>query len=80
MSKTRLTFLLLDTHRTWVAVVRENEHLPYGRRTVQIALTPEQEATIKPLGVGLRDGRKVYEELADVWIERHPQEGESDDD
>jgi len=66
----KLHFILADTHRTYVAVVHENEHVPYRKRIVTIELTPEQMEVIKPRKVGEMQGKEVYEELLDVILER----------
>lgn len=57
------------TLRTRVAVVHEGEHMPYGRRTVQIELTAEQEAAISPRKLGTWSGEDVLEEIGACWLE-----------
>lgn len=64
-----LTVVMLDTLRTTIAVVHENEHMPYGRRTVQIELTPEQAAKLTPRELGSMNGTKVYETIGPLWLE-----------
>lgn len=66
----KLHFILADTYRTYIAVVHENEHVPYRRRIVTIELTPEQMEAIKPRKVGKDRGKDVYEELLEVIPER----------
>ncbi len=66
----KLHFILADTHRTYVAVVHENEYVPYRKRIVTIELTPEQMEKIKPRKIGEMQGKEVYEELLDVILER----------
>ncbi len=66
----KLHFILADTHRTYVAIVHENEHVPYRKRIVTIELTPEQMEAIKPRKIGEMQGKEVYEELLDVILER----------
>lgn len=68
-----LTIVMLDTHRTRMAIVFENEHTPYGRRTVQIELTPEQCRHLAPKLLGQDRGEPVFEEIGPVWLE-FPQE------
>lgn len=65
----RVTFVLANTHRTYVAIVHENEHVPYRRRTVTIELTPEQVALLEPRVVGIDGGKEVYEEHLACWLE-----------
>jgi hypothetical protein len=60
---------LLDTHRTTIAVVHLNEHLPFGRRVVQIELTQEQQDKISPKELGTNQGIKVYEQIGNIWIQ-----------
>lgn len=65
----RLTVILADTQRTYIAIVHENEHLPYRRRSVTIELTPEQAALLTPRSTGGRDGIETREEIAGCFIE-----------
>jgi hypothetical protein len=69
MQQQILTVVLADTHRTHMAIVHENECMPYRRRTVQIELTPEQMAAIAPRVVGSDRGQDVHEELVTSWLE-----------
>ena len=71
MSEARkvLTVVLADTWRTYMSVVHENEHRPYGRRTVQITLTPEQQEAIRPRKVRRGGGFEKYETVLDCWLE-----------
>lgn len=65
----KLTVIMLDTYRTQIAIGYENEHRPYGRRAVQIELTPEQMELLKPRKVGERGATDVYEEYGYSWLE-----------
>ena len=64
-----LTVVLADTHRTTVAIVHENEHIPYRRRTVHVKLTPEQLAQIEPRSTGWMSGEERFEEVVTCWLE-----------
>ena len=70
---TTLTVVLADTHSTYVAAVYENERLPYRRRTVQIELTPKQRDLLSPRKVGVLQGKEVYEQIIDSWLETKEQ-------
>lgn len=65
----KVTFILADTHCTYLSVVHENEHRPYRRRTVTIELTPEQAALLAPRVVGVNGGKDVHEELLTCFVE-----------
>lgn len=65
----KLTVIMLDNHRTYIAVVYENDHIPYGRRTVQIELTPEQMTQITPRKLGVINGKDKFEEIGPCWLE-----------
>lgn len=65
----KLTVIMLNTQRTCITITCDNEWVPYGRRTVQIELTPEQLETLKPRHVGQNQGKDVYEEIGQVWLE-----------
>lgn len=65
----KVTVILVNTLRTRVAVVHENDHLPFSRRTVQIELTPDQEAAIAGRVVGTWQGEDVFEEIGGCWLE-----------
>lgn len=65
----RLTVELLDTFRTRMGVIHENDHIPYGRRLVSVELLESQINRLKPKVVGIEGTREVYEELGSVWIE-----------
>ena len=60
-----LTVILADTQSTYIAVVHENEHRPYERRTVQVKLTEEQRRAIAPL----RTGMTTHEAYLQAWLE-----------
>ena len=66
----KLTVIMVDTYRTYAALIHENESKPYGRRTVQIELTPEQMAAIKPRALGTTSqGDEIAEEIGQCWLE-----------
>jgi hypothetical protein len=65
----KLNVIFLDTNRTRVALIHENQMIPYGRRHVQIELTPEQIKQLQRQQVGQSGEGIVYEELGDVWLE-----------
>ena len=64
-----LTVVLADTWVTECAIVHENEHRPYKRRTVHIELTDEQRAEMAPRDVGESRGKPVYEVVLTSWLE-----------
>ena len=64
-----LTVVMLGTERTRMAIIHENEWMPYSRRTVHIKLTDEQREQLAPRKVGFSSGRDVYEEIGDVFLE-----------
>lgn len=66
----KIYIIMLDTHRTRIALVHENEHIPYRRRLVEIVLTPEQEALLQPLCVGTEGGNDVFEEYGPAWFQK----------
>ena len=47
----------------------ENYGIPPGRRLVKIDLTPEQAAALEPREVGRRNGKPLYEECGETWLE-----------
>ena len=65
----KLTVVMLDRQRTRFAIVYENQSVPYGKRTVQIELTPEQLEMIRPRKVGTEGGVDVFEEIGEHWLE-----------
>lgn len=65
----KLTVVIVNTWRTYMAITHENSFLPYARRTVQIELTPEQVAAIAPRKLGEDCGKDVFEETGEVWLE-----------
>lgn len=65
----KLHVIMLDRHRTRIAVIHENASVPYGRRHVEILPTPEQEAELESLNVGSEGGHAVYEEIGETWLE-----------
>ena len=64
-----LTVILADTQSTYIAVVHENEHRPYERRTVQVKLTEEQRRAIAPLRTGMNGGKPTHEAYLQAWLE-----------
>jgi hypothetical protein len=69
MTKKFLCVELLDTHRTTISVVHLNEHVPFGRRVVQIELTDEQLETIKPKHLGSHQKVEIYETIGNIWLQ-----------
>ena len=65
----QLRVQMLDTHRTYLAVVHEGESLPYRRRLVTIELTEAQRRDLAPQYVGELKGKPVVEEIGQVWLE-----------
>jgi len=68
-NKLALAVEMVNTYRTRIAVIHENDHLPYSRRTVHVELTPEQMDAIKPRHLGVECGQDVCEEYGRVWLE-----------
>ena len=64
-----LTVVLADTHATYMAIVHENEHRPFQRRTVQIRLTNEQRRELRPRHTGMNRGQATHEEHLTAWLE-----------
>ena len=64
-----LTVVLADTQGTYTAVVHENEHRPYRRRTVQVTLTDDQRRALEPRCTGITDGAQTHEEHLSSWLE-----------
>ena len=64
-----LTVIMADTMVTYVSLVHENEHRPYGRRTVQIELTEEQRRALAPRVTGSDGGTPTHEVPLDSWLE-----------
>jgi len=65
----KLTVVIADTWSTTCRLEHENEWTPYKRRTVQIELTPEQEALLELRVVGLNKGTDIYEDILQCWFE-----------
>jgi len=65
----RITFILADTTTTYVALVHENQHRPYSKRSVSIELTPEQELLIRPRKTGHINGKVQHEIILDCFVE-----------
>lgn len=72
----RLHVVMLDTWRTQMAILYENETVPYGRRAVVVELTEEQAKTLSRRCVGVNGGRDVYEDIGDVCLEDDKARGE----
>jgi len=68
----KVTFMLRDTHETYVRLVNEGETVPHKRRVVTITLTPEQMGLLRHRRVGSDKGQPVYEEITECWIENEP--------
>jgi hypothetical protein len=67
---THLLVIMADEHRTYMSIVHENEHVPYGKRSVRIPLSEKQRAMLEPRKVGVSKGRDVFEVVHDCWLER----------
>jgi hypothetical protein len=65
----KLQVVMLDRHRTEMAIVHENSCVPYGRRLVSIELTAEQVSALAPQSVGYSQGEERFEQIGDVWLE-----------
>jgi len=65
----KLQVVMLDRHRTEMAIMHENSCVPYGRRLVSIELTAEQVEALKPESVGYSQGEERFEQIGDVWLE-----------
>jgi hypothetical protein len=65
----KLQVVMLDRHRTEMAIMHENSCVPYGRRLVSIELTEEQVAALAPQSVGTSQGKEQFEQIGDVWLE-----------
>lgn len=67
----KLCVMMLDRHRTRMALIHENNYVPYGRRYVEVPLTPEQIALLTGRTVGFVEvGQPVREEIGELWLER----------
>ena len=65
----KLQVVMLDKHRTDIAIQWQNECVPFGRRLVTIELTTEQLAMLAPRELGQDGGRKCFETLGESWLE-----------
>lgn len=65
----KVTFILADTVSTYLALVHENEHKPYRKRTATIELTPEQVAAIGIRETGFVSGVEKHEEILECFVE-----------
>lgn len=65
----KLTVIMADTWRTCEAIKFENEWRPYGYRTIQFDLTPEQISKIEPKIVGKDGNKTVTEIILNCWLE-----------
>ena len=64
-----LTVILGDTFGTETAIIHENEHRPYRKRTVQIRLTEDQRREVSPRYLGRSGGNPRFEEVLEAWLE-----------
>ena len=67
-----LTVILANVTETYIAVVHENQSRPYGRRTVQVPLTADQQAMIAPRETGMISGEMQREIVLESWLEAEP--------
>ena len=65
----KITVILADTTPTYIALVHENQHRPYSKRTVTLPLTPEQQALIEPRETGHINGKVMHEVILDCFVE-----------
>ena len=77
-----LSVIIEDRYRTYVGMVHEQQVVPYGRRTVQIQLTPEQRnggrrPLKRPRGGGRRrrGTRAVRRRRKRLGDQPHPDDG-----
>ena len=73
-----LTVVMLDDLITETAIVHENQWRPYGKRTVQIQLTEDQRAQLRPRHVGSSNGKERYEKIFDAWFEPEEEKPEKE--
>jgi len=71
-----LRFIWANTYRNRMAIIHENESIPWQKRVVSIELTPEQLSAIQPQHLGSDCGQPVYEEFFEVIAEPIYEEGE----
>lgn len=65
-----LTVVFANTYRNEIAVIHENQSIPWTFRTVQIRLTNEQREQLRPKCLGSSAGKSRHEELYNSWLER----------
>lgn len=73
----KITVVILDTWQTISAINCLGEALPFGKRSVQIELTPEQKKQLELREVGESGVNKVYEQYGSCWIEPESKGGAS---
>lgn len=64
-----LTVVFEDRFETRMRIIHENEHVPYGKRTLRIELTVGQRESLKPRKVGVESGVDQYEDIRECWFE-----------
>ena len=64
-----LSVIIEDRYRTYIGMVHEQQIVPYGRRTVQIQLTPKQNAQLECNELGKASGTTVHEVIRECWLE-----------
>lgn len=64
-----LTVVMLDTASAYISLCNLGEAEAFRRRTVHIALTPEQIAQITPRELGVERGEPLYETVERCWLE-----------
>ena len=65
----KLTVIFADQWRTYLAIVHENQGMPYSYRSVQITLTPEQQELLAPRIVGQKGASDVHETIYQCFLE-----------
>lgn len=65
----KLMVVILSTTETTLRLQHENQLVPYGRRLVQIELTPEQQVALALKADGHMNGETTYERYGDMWFE-----------
>lgn len=69
----KLVVVMLDTFESEMAMVHLNQSRPFSRRVVQIDLTSEQIAALRPRHLGKSSGTDRYEEIERCWLEGRPE-------
>ena len=65
----KLTVVMLDTQRSYLALVHENQSIPYRKRLVEIELSPEQVDKLTPRKTGSNGTKNTYEERGEIYLE-----------